>query len=80
MWGILYIYLTKNNNLIYKFTKNNNDLPIGSINSYEHKLIYKAKIDGNEITPLYSEIDYYNFKRKKRLKWKMKRIIEIIMQ
>lgn len=82
MWGILYIYLTKSKNIIFKYTKTNNDIYIGDINSYGHKLIFKAKICGNEITPLYKESDFFNFisKRKSGVKWKMKEIIEIIMQ
>lgn len=80
MLGILYIYLTRNNDLIYKFTKNNNDLYIGDLNCYDHKLIFKAKISGNQIVPLYSLSDYFGKNRKKDLKWKMKKIIEIIMR
>lgn len=80
MWGILYIYMTKNHNLIYKFTKNNNDLYIGDLNSYDHKIIFKAKINGNEIIPLYSMTDFFVISRKKDLKWKIRKIIEIITQ
>lgn len=63
---ILYIYQTKNNKLIYKYTKHDNEIYIGDSNTYDHKLIFKGKYCNNNLIPLYSCADYYKnilFKR-----------------
>ena len=68
--------------LIYKYTKSNNEIYIGDLNSYGHKLIYKAKFSNGKMIPLYSNEAYYEiqYSRKRGVIWKMKKIIEIIMQ
>ena len=46
----IYIYKNiKNNRLIHKITKNNNFLTSGSINQYNHELLFKGFLSGNEI-------------------------------
>lgn len=60
MWGILYIYITNKNKLIYKHTLLDNDIYIGDKNCYDHKLIYKAKItEKGTLRPLFNRIDYF---------------------
>lgn len=46
----LYIYQNLNNNkLVFKTTKNDNYLSNNTINSYNHKLIFKAFLSSNHI-------------------------------
>lgn len=44
-----YVYIDNFNKLIYKSTKNDNNLSIGDYNSYGHRLIYKSLISDNFI-------------------------------
>ena len=60
------MYINKKNRLIYRFTMTNNDIFIGDFNTYDHKLIYKAKIIDNEIIKLSTKQDEYSYDYNKR--------------
>lgn len=44
----------------------NNDIFIGDFNTYDHKLIYKAKIIDNEIIKLSTKQDEYTYDYNKK--------------
>ena len=70
MWGILYIYITKKGKLIYKLNRLDNNLYKNDLNTYDHKLIYKAKIRKNNVFELNTKKDFYEITTPKKKKWK----------
>lgn len=52
MIGFYYIYLSKNNQIITKFLKTDNFLEVGDYNSYNHLLVFKAKIINSNVKQL----------------------------